>query len=123
MVEPLSITKTPKGERTRTVILETALNLFRERGYDGTTMRAIAEEAGVALGNAYYYFRSKEQLIQAFYSRAHQEHLTASIPVLQMERDFKKRLHGVMRAKIETMEPYHRFSGILFKTASGPTPD
>ena len=37
-------------------------------------MRAIAEKAGVSLGNAYHYFRSKEQLIQAFYHRTHEEH-------------------------------------------------
>src|SRR5438093_12676940 len=58
-------TRTPKGEQTRAIILETALDLFRERGYEETTMRVIAERAGVALGNAYYYFRSKEHLIQA----------------------------------------------------------
>jgi AcrR family transcriptional regulator len=45
-------------------------------------MRAIAERAGVALGNTYYYFRSKEHLIQAFYARSHAEHLAAAAPVL-----------------------------------------
>src|SRR5882724_3131030 len=59
----------PKSEQTRTLILETALRLFRERGYDRTTMRAIADEAGVSVGNAYYYFSSKEHLIQGFYDR------------------------------------------------------
>ncbi len=113
-------TRTPKGEQTRALILTTALDLFRERGYEETTMRAIAERAGVALGNAYYYFRSKEHLIQAFYARSHQEHLTASLPILTRERDLKERLRGVLRAKIETAEPYHRFSGILFKTAADP---
>ncbi|RSS84780.1 TetR/AcrR family transcriptional regulator, partial [Streptomyces sp. WAC02707] len=38
--------KAPKSEQTRTLILETALRLFKERGYDKTTMRAIAQEAG-----------------------------------------------------------------------------
>jgi hypothetical protein len=51
--------KRRKGEETRAQILETALQLFRERGYEETTMRAIAEAAGVSLGNAYYYFKSK----------------------------------------------------------------
>src|SRR5438094_1090672 len=101
-----------KGEQTRALILETALTLFRERGYEETTMRVIAERAGVALGNAYYYFRSKEHLIQAFYARSHQEHLAAALPLLACERELKARLHGVLRAKIETAEPYHRFSGI-----------
>src|ERR1044071_2100105 len=118
--ERTETTKANKGEQTRALILETALTLFRERGYEETTMRAIAEQAGVALGNAYYYFRSKEHLIQAFYARTHEEHMAASIPVLEKERTLKARLLGVMKAKLLTIEPYHRFSGILFKTAADP---
>src|SRR5215210_258220 len=117
-IDPSS--KTAKGARTRAAILEAALALFDERGYEETTMRAIAERAGVALGNAYYYFRSKEHLIQAFYARSHHEHLGAALPILERERDLKARLQGVLRAKVETAEPYHRFSGILFKTAADP---
>jgi AcrR family transcriptional regulator len=112
--------KTRKGEQTRAQILETALELFRERGYEETTMRAIAEKAGVAVGNAYYYFKSKEHLIQAFYARTHEEHLAASREVLARERGLRERLLGVMRAKLDTIAPYHRFSGILFKTAADP---
>ena len=112
--------KTPKGEQTRALILETALELFRERGFEETTMRAIAQRADVALGNAYYYFRSKEHLIQAFYARSHDEHLAAARPVLERERTLAARLRGVIYAKIQTAEPYHRFSGILFKTAADP---
>jgi AcrR family transcriptional regulator len=113
-------TKTSKGEQTRAAILEAALELFRERGYEETTMRAIAERAGVALGNAYYYFRSKEHLIQAFYSRTHEERLAASMELLERERDLKKRLLGIMRNMIETIEPYHKFAGVLFRTAADP---
>jgi AcrR family transcriptional regulator len=112
--------KTRKGEQTRAQILETALELFRERGYEETTMRAIAEKAGVAVGNAYYYFKSKEHLIQAFYARTHEEHLVASRELLAREKGLRERLLGVMRAKLDTIAPYHRFSGILFKTAADP---
>lgn len=112
--------KTAKGEQTRALILETAMQLFLERGYEETTMRAIAERAGVALGSAYYYFRSKEQLIQAFYSRTHQEHVAQAEHVLRTERTLRGRLLGVMQAKLRTIEPYHRFSGVLFRTAADP---
>lgn len=112
--------KTAKGEQTRALILETAMQLFLERGYEETTMRAIAERAGVALGSAYYYFRSKEQLIQAFYSRTHQEHVAEAAHVLRTERTLRGRLLGVMEAKLRTAEPYHRFSGVLFRTAADP---
>ncbi|MBZ0113198.1 MAG: TetR/AcrR family transcriptional regulator [Thermoanaerobaculia bacterium] len=111
---------TRKGENTRNQILETALRLFRERGYDGTTMRAVAEEAGVSLGSAYYYFRSKEHLIQAYYQRSHDEHLQDCSGRLGSERDLEARLLLVLRSKIDTSAPYHRFAGQLFRTASDP---
>lgn len=113
-------TKTPKGDQTKAAILETALEIFHERGYEQTTMRVIAQKAGVSLGNAYYYFHSKEHLIQAFYQRLHEAHLAESQPVLEKERTLKARLLRVMRLKIETLTPYHEFAGVLFKTAAQP---
>ena len=84
-------------------------------------MRAIAARAGVSLGSAYYYFKSKEHLIQAFYARTHQEHLEACGRLLETEADLQARLTSVLRAKIDTIRPYHRFAGILFKTAADPS--
>ena len=113
-------TKTVKGDQTKALILETALEMFRERGYEETTMRAIAQKVGVSLGNAYYYFRSKEYLIQAFYQRIHDDHLAVSEAALEKDHTLKARLLTVMRLKIDTLEPYHQFAGVLFKTAAHP---
>ncbi len=119
-MQSTEVVKTPKGEQTRALILDTALELFRERGYDETTMRAIAERAAVALGNAYYYFGSKEHLVQAFYAQVHREQLAASRPVLDREHGLKARLLGVLDGVLMTIEPYHRFAGTLFKSAADP---
>jgi AcrR family transcriptional regulator len=113
-------TKTVKGEQTKALILSTALEMLHERGYEATTMRGIAEQAGVSLGNAYHYFGSKDHLIQAFYHRTHEDHLRASLPALAKESSLKARLLSVMRLKIETLEPYHEFAGVLFQTAADP---
>jgi len=113
-------TRVSKGDQTKALILDTALEMFRERGYEQTTMRAIAKKAGVSLGNAYYYFSSKEFLIQAFYQRLHEDHLAVAVPALENEETLKARLLTVMRLKIETMTPYHQFAGVLFKTAAHP---
>ena len=58
---------TPKALRTRERILEAALRLFAERGYEATTMRDVAREAGASLGLAYRYFGSKEEFALALY--------------------------------------------------------
>jgi AcrR family transcriptional regulator len=115
-----SVATTTKGEQTRSRILDTALNLFREHGYEATTMRAVAGRAGVSLGNSYYYFPSKETLIQAYYAQIHDQHRAACRPILDAERDLRKRLLGVVRAQIAVAEPYHRFAAVLFRTAADP---
>jgi len=113
-------TATAKGERTRALILNSALELLQTNGYEKTTMRAIAKRAGVSLGNAYHYFGSKEHLIQEFYQRTHEAHLTATGAALAKETTLKARLLAVMKLKIDTLEPYHEFAGVLFKTAADP---
>ncbi len=112
------MTDVPRSSRE--LIVETALRLFRERGYDATTMRAIAAEAGVSVGSAYYYFSSKEQLIQAYYDRAQSAHEAASRDILARERAFAPRLHGVLSAWVRVSEPYHAFAVKFFKHAAEP---
>ena len=109
-----------RGEQTRQRIVDSALTLFEERGYEGTTMRAVAAAAGVSLGNAYYYFDSKDHLVQAFYDRSQVEHAAAARTVLDGERDLATRLRGVMRARIDTTQPYKQFAASFFRTAADP---
>ncbi|MFJ6574199.1 TetR family transcriptional regulator [Streptomyces sp. NPDC091292] len=112
--------KSAKSEQTRTLILETALRLFQERGYDKTTMRAIAQEAGVSVGNAYYYFGSKEHLVQGFYDRIAAEHQAAVRPLLDQETDLQARLAGVLTIWVDVAAPYHEFAAQFFKNAADP---
>jgi AcrR family transcriptional regulator len=119
-MQSMKTTKTPKGGQTKAAILSSALELLQEHGYEKTTMRAIAKRAGVSLGNAYHYFGSKDHLIQAFYHRLHEEHLAALRPALDGESTFKGRLFAAVKSKIASLEPYHDFAGVLFKTAADP---
>ncbi|MGC4995656.1 MULTISPECIES: TetR/AcrR family transcriptional regulator [unclassified Streptomyces] len=109
-----------KSEQTRALILETAMRLFQENGYDKTTMRSIAKEAGVSVGNAYYYFAGKEHLIQGFYDRIAAEHQVAVRSVLEKETDLEARLAGVLTAWLDIAEPYHEFAVQFFKNAADP---
>jgi len=109
-----------KGERTRERILDVALDLFRQHGYEATTMRMIATAAGVALGNSYYYFPSKDHLVQAFYERMHAELVEACQGTLDGHVALRARLRVVMRARLDVLRPYHGVSGTLFRTAADP---
>src|SRR5690349_346575 len=82
--------RSDRGEQTRAAIAAAAQELFLERGYDKTTMRAVADRAGVSIGNAYYYFASKEHLVQAFYDHVQVEHAAAARePLDRHEKDRK----------------------------------
>ncbi len=59
---PIPADEMSKGERTRMEIMEAALNLFTQQGYHGTSMRQIAESAGIALGGIYNHFDGKEEI-------------------------------------------------------------
>ena len=117
----VAVTTETKSARTRSTIIDAALRLFRERGYEATTMRAIAAEAGVSVGNAYYYFSSKEELIQGFYGRAQDDHAAAARPVLDGSADLTARIVGVVEAWLTTMEPFRPFAAKFYKHAAEPT--
>lgn len=113
--------RSPKAEQTRQAIVGAAMDLFKQKGFEGTTMRGIADSAGVSLGSAYYYFAGKEHLIQAFYSQMQDAHLAAARPALEGTTSFAERLERVLLAWIDVGEPYHEFAGTFFKNAAEPT--
>jgi AcrR family transcriptional regulator len=112
--------RSAKAEQTRQSIIDAAMRLFRSAGYDKATMRAIADEAGVSLGSAYYYFSSKEHLVQAYYDQIQEAHTTAAEAPLAEETEFSARLSGVLLAWVDVAEPYHEFAGKFFKNAAEP---
>ena len=53
-----------RSEHSRRQVLDAALELFSHQGYRGTTMREIADKAGVSTGNCYHHFEDKEQIFR-----------------------------------------------------------
>jgi AcrR family transcriptional regulator len=117
----MTTTKQPgKAEETRSRILNAALELFRRKGFEQATMREIAAEAHVALGNAYYYFDSKEALVMAFYQRASDEMAPRIETLLAEVRGFEKRLGAIITVKFQYFEPNRTFLGALLRHAADP---
>ena len=106
-------TNVKKSEETRTRILEAALKLFRERGFENTTMRDIAKEAGMALGAAYYYFDSKDALVLGFYERSQTELTPLREKALSKTTGLEQRLHAVIAAKLQYFAPHRKLLAAL----------
>ena len=106
--------KTPrKSDETRTRILDAALALFRERGFERSTMREVAQSAGMAVGAAYYYFDSKDAIVLAFYARAQAEMSAGIAESLDRATTLEARLRAVIERKFEYFRPNRRLMGAL----------
>lgn len=73
-----------KGERTHQAILDAAHQLFVEQGYAATSMRQIAEKAGLALGGIYNHFPTKESIFSEVILAYHPFHQI--LPLLQQTK-------------------------------------
>jgi len=108
---------TSRAEDTRRKIYEAAMELFREKGFEETTMRDIAAKAGVALGGAYYYYSSKDAIVLAFY-REMQETSTPLVGgALTDKKKLKERIRAVLDQRLKLLAPNRKFCAALFRHA------
>jgi len=104
-----------KRDQSIQTIVETALSLFAEQGYDATSIRAIAKQAGISLGLMYNYFRSKEELLIEICRRGGadvaasfkqitpelenasgiERHIRQTVKILKEKKSFWKLIHGI----------------------------
>jgi len=62
----------PVAATTRQRILDVALDLFIDQGYDGTSLRQIADRLGITKAALYYHFGAKEDILMALHLRLHE---------------------------------------------------
>lgn len=115
--EVIRVRSTPKAEETRRRIYDAALELFRDKGFEQTTMRDIAKKSGVALGAAYYYFSSKEAIVLAFYDQMQEEGHQATLDEIGRHKKLRDRIRVIVVTRFELLEPNLKFLGALFKHA------
>jgi AcrR family transcriptional regulator len=111
---------TPKAEETGSRILDAALDLFRQEGFDSATMRDIAQKAGVATGAAYYYYPSKDAIVMDYYQRANAEMQPKIEAALQTARGLEDRLRELIRVKFAQFGPNRGVLRALLKNGADP---
>lgn len=109
-----------KSTQTKELVLQTALAMFRSKGFAKTTMRGIAAEAGVSLGSAYYYFASKDELVLELYRESVGEQRAAASVAMTDATGLAARLKAALHAGIDALTPYHHFGGAFIASALPP---
>ncbi|MBI5567828.1 MAG: TetR/AcrR family transcriptional regulator, partial [Chloroflexi bacterium] len=103
-----------KGDRTRAALIEAAYTLFNGKGYHATSMRNIADAAGLALGGIYNHFQSKEDIFVAMLMERHQ--FLQILPELQIaEGDTVEELvRDAARRMIAKLDQQPQFLNLIF---------
>ena len=108
-------------EKTRQKILEAALHLFRKKGFQFTTTKAISRKADIAEGTLFNYFESKEDLALYFFD----QQLDDAIAWYRSEENLAdapvtEKLFALINRNLEAIEPYEDFIGAVYLRALQP---
>jgi len=109
-----------KSEETAARILDSALELFRQEGFDTATMRDIAQKAGVATGAAYYYYPSKDAIVLDFYQRSCEDMQPKLEAALVNVKRLEERLRAVIQVKLDHFAPNRGILRTLLRNGADP---
>ncbi|MFZ5618968.1 MAG: TetR/AcrR family transcriptional regulator [Pseudomonadota bacterium] len=90
----------PKGSKTLAQIIVAAHRVFIRDGHAGLSMRKVADEAGLAVGNVNYYFESKRALIEATLREAFSEYVEVHA------RQFEEKRHAPIEIVLDMLTFY-----------------
>lgn len=104
----------------RALILEAADELFGDRGFDGVSMRDVAQHAGVNKALVFYYFGSKDQLFEQVLDRYYAAHADAlSATALDPEAPLRERLHALVSEYLDFLEGHERYARMVQQQLTG----
>jgi AcrR family transcriptional regulator len=109
-------------EQTKERILKAALRLFREKGLDKTTTKQISEQAGIAEGTLFNYFKTKEDLALYFFQKETENLIAWFRGDKRLQKvPLPEKLFAIIHRQLEYIEPYEDFIGAVFCRALQPT--
>jgi AcrR family transcriptional regulator len=106
----LAVARSQKGAKTVRGILLAAREVFTREGHAGLTMRKVAEEAGLAVGNVSYYFETRRELIEATLREELADYIEEHIKQFERDRDSPiEILLNVLNFYVSSGRRNHRF--------------
>ncbi|NWG07023.1 MAG: TetR/AcrR family transcriptional regulator [Chloroflexi bacterium] len=103
-----------KGEVTRLVIEDAAVELFIEHGYHATSMRQIADRAGLALGGIYNHFKSKEEIFEAIILDKHPYKKVLPLVLEAQGEDLETFLHNAVQITLKELGSEPMYMKLMF---------
>jgi AcrR family transcriptional regulator len=103
--------------RTRNQLLRVALKSFAQRGYAGTSVQDIVNDAGVSKPVLYYYFPDKAGLFQALVDQAHDERLRLMQQAAERGHTVAQKLEDIVGAVFEFSLRHQELMRLAFATA------
>ena len=114
------MTEVSEGEPVtrRTELLHIAGTLFAERGFRNTTVRDIADAAGILSGSLYHHFDSKEAMVDELLDTFQQQLFETFEEIVASSRSPRAKLDAVVRASFEAIDQHHSEVAIFQNDAS-----
>jgi len=105
-----------RSERSRAQILEAALKLFSHHGYGATSVRDIAEAAGVSKGNVYHHFPDKETIFRELLDQYFRTMSTPDFPFNRAlaSQSFPENLEELGHAARATVAEYRDYVALIY---------
>ncbi len=97
-ISPKGTLRQQQKEETRSIILDSARHIFARNGFEKTTIRAVAQRAGVGLGTIFNYFPNKQALLVASLLDDINQTMTHALQILPAETSIKEKLLHLSRA-------------------------
>jgi AcrR family transcriptional regulator len=109
-------------EQTKARILKVALELFRKKGLERTTTRAIAAKTGIAEGTLFNYFKTKEDLALFFFQQATDDVIQWYHRAAHLKKaPLAEKLFAIVQRQLEYIAPYENFIGAVFFRSLQPS--
>lgn len=110
------MTQEERSEKSRQQILDAALKQFSHRGYGATSVRDIAEAAGLSKGNVYHHFPDKEAIFRALIDRYFQAMSQPDFPFNRVlaSGSFPENLEDIGHAIREIIRDYREYIALIY---------
>ena len=116
----LSVSRKDIPPQRRRQILNAATELFSQGGYHGVTVDAIAQRAGISKGNLYWYFKSKQEILQLLFDDVGIRLFWPFVEIMESDRSPRDKLLAFAECSLDSAESNPEALQLMWQIATQP---